>query len=69
MIFHYDEDTCFEAKYDKEQDYITVREVDMGGDPKDDFVDYDPVHGASDQHLTTFLDEMLVTMRQLAQHA
>ena len=37
-----------EAAYDPNFDYISVREISSDGKPLDEFVDYDPVHGGSD---------------------
>ena len=37
---------------------VQIREVTEGGDPVEDFVDYDPSHGASDDQLTEICDDI-----------
>ena len=37
---------------------VQIREVTEGGDPVEDFVDYDPSHGASDDQLTEICNDI-----------
>ena len=37
---------------------VEIREVTEGGDPKEDFVDYNPSQGASDDQLTEICDDI-----------
>ena len=37
---------------------VAIREVTEGGDPVEDFVDYDPSQGASDDQLTKICDDI-----------
>ena len=37
---------------------VAIREVTEGGDPLEDFVDYDPFHGASDDQLTEICNDI-----------
>ena len=37
---------------------VSIREVTLGGDPVEDFVDYDPSQGASDDQLTKICDDI-----------
>ena len=37
---------------------VQIREVTEGGDPVEDFVDYDPSQGASDDQLTKICDDI-----------
>ena len=37
---------------------VLIREVTLGGDPVEDFVSYDPFHGASDNQLTEICDDI-----------
>ena len=37
---------------------VAIREVTEGGDPVEDFVDYDPSQGASDDQLTEICDDI-----------
>lgn len=37
---------------------VAIREVTEGGDPVEDFVDYDPHRGASDDQLTKICDDI-----------
>ena len=37
---------------------VAIREVTEGGDPVEDFVDYNPSHGASDNQLTEICDDI-----------
>ena len=37
---------------------VAIREVTEGGDPVEDFVDYDPLHGASDDQLTEICNDI-----------
>ena len=37
---------------------VAIREVTEGGDPVEDFVSYDPFHGASDNQLTEICDDI-----------
>ena len=37
---------------------VQIREVTEGGDPVEDFVDYDPSQGASDDQLTEICDDI-----------
>ena len=37
---------------------VQIREVTEGGDPLEDFVDYDPSQGASDDQLTKICDDI-----------
>ena len=41
-----------------ENNTVSIREVTMGGDPIEDFVDYDPSMGASDDELTAICDDI-----------
>jgi len=53
-----------EAAYDPNFDYISVREIAEDGKPLDEFVDYDPVHGGSDDEITALCDDMLKHLRK-----
>ena len=37
---------------------VAIREVTEGGDPVEDFVDYNPSQGASDDQLTEICDDI-----------
>ena len=37
---------------------VAIREVTEGGDPVEDFVDYNPSQGASDDQLTKICDDI-----------
>ena len=37
---------------------VAIREVTEGGDPVEDFVDYNPSQGASDNQLTEICDDI-----------
>ena len=37
---------------------VAIREVTEGGDPVEDFVDYDPSQGASDDQLTEICNDI-----------
>ena len=56
MIFTHtwENETIFHEAYVTDDKFfnVAIREVTEGGDPMDDFVDYDPFHGASDDQLT-----------------
>ena len=48
---------------------VAIREVTEGGDPVEDFVDYNPSQGASDNQLTEICDDiydslLLATLRE-----
>ena len=48
---------------------VAIREVTEGGDPVEDFVDYNPSQGASDDQLTEICDDiydslLLATLRE-----
>ena len=73
MIFHFEETATklpynLQVQYHPNLDYITLREVDEGGDPMEDWVDYDPRCGASDDEETFNCDEILQTMRSIYNH-
>tara|TARA_B100001113_G_scaffold304212_1_gene264433 strand:+ start:881 stop:1144 length:264 start_codon:yes stop_codon:yes gene_type:complete len=65
MIFQIDENTQVEAVFNPTFDNISLREVSAGGDPLEDFVDFDPIHGASSEEWSTICDEILQTMRNI----
>ena len=56
MIFThtYEDETIFHEAYVTDDKFfnVAIREVTEGGDPLEDFVDYDPFHGASDDQLS-----------------
>ena len=41
---------------------VLIREVTLGGDPVEDFVDYHPSIGASDDELTKICDDIYQTL-------
>ena len=41
---------------------VSIREVTLDGDPIDDFVDYHPSIGASDDELTKICDDIYQTL-------
>ena len=41
---------------------VSIREVTLDGDPVDDFVDYHPSIGASDDELTKICDDIYQTL-------
>ena len=41
---------------------VSIREVTLGGDPIEDFVDYHPSIGASDDELTKICDDIYQTL-------
>ena len=41
---------------------VSIREVTLGGDPVEDFVDYHPSIGASDDELTKICDDIYQTL-------
>ena len=41
---------------------VSIREVTMGGDPIEDFVNYHPSIGASDDELTKICDDIYQTL-------
>ena len=41
---------------------VAIREVTEGGDPVEDFVDYDPSQGASDDQLTEICNDIYDTL-------
>ena len=62
MIFThtYEDETIFHEAYVSNEDFfhIAIREVTEGGDPLEDFVDYDPQCGASDDQLTEICNDI-----------
>ena len=62
MIFTHtwNNETVFHEAYVPEGTFfhVAIREVTEGGDPVEDFVDYDPFHGASDDQLTKICDDI-----------
>ena len=64
MIFEntwQDEIVLHEAFIDDNAD-VSIREVTMGGDPIEDFVNYHPSIGASDDELTKICDDIYQTL-------
>ena len=56
----YEDETIFHEAYvtnDKVFN-VAIREVTEGGDPMEDFVDYDPIHGASDDQLSEICNDI-----------
>ena len=41
---------------------VSIREVTLDGDPVEDFVDYHPSIGASDDELTKICDDIYLTL-------
>jgi len=62
MIFTHtwNNETVFHEAYVSNEDFfhIAIREVTEGGDPLEDFVDYDPFHGASDDQLSEICNDI-----------
>ena len=62
MIFTHtwNNETVLHEAYGTNEKFFTVaiREVTEGGDPVEDFVDYDPSHGASDDQLTEICNDI-----------
>ena len=62
MIFThtYGDETIFHEAYvtNSKCFSVNIREVTEGGDPKEDWVSYDPICGASDDQLTEICDEI-----------
>lgn len=62
MIFTHtwNNETVFHEAYVPEGMFfnVEIREVTEGGDPVEDFVSYDPFHGASDNQLTEICDDI-----------
>ena len=62
MIFTHtwENETIFHEAYVSNEDcfHIAIREVTEGGDPLEDFVDYDPQCGASDDQLSEICDDI-----------
>ena len=62
MIFTHtwNNETVFHEAYVTDEKYFTVaiREVTEGGYPLEDFVDYDPIHAASDEQLSEICNDI-----------
>ena len=61
MIFTHtwEDETIFHEAYVTDEKFfnVAIRQVTEGGDPMEDFVDYDPIHGASDDQLSEICDD------------
>ena len=62
MIFTHtwEDETIFLEAYVTDEKFfnVAIRQVTEGGDPMEDFVDYDPFHGASDDQLSEICDDI-----------
>ena len=62
MIFThtYEDETIFHEAYVTDDKFfnVAIREVTECGDPLEDFVDYDPFHGASDDQLSEICNDI-----------
>jgi len=62
MIFTHtwENETIFHEAYVTDEKFfnVAIRQVTEGGDPLEDFVDYDPIHGASDDQLSEICNDI-----------